>query len=415
MVVLRAVPCLLVLLLALCGCGHEGPRPPPRAYSKEDSASALLRIELEARLLRHRADDPDVRQSSRLEALDSLIEHVGRTTGFIAEGRSRAAKVGVDLAGVTYDLMRADFEASVRRFDGGVRNSCNQGIAWTGVGIQGLAKDPRWADRQEEVEQALGMAGVHRDNVLRTAPLINVLKGGVAAASITTSVISAAALLRSGIAALGRLAAWMEQGGAAFGALQAAPSGAGAIQLVTSGGALVLTHSEAMALVNAGQLSATAAALYMMAKGQPPKVPQFEAFSEWASKLPKKPTPTRSDADRYEVAKAGPQNYQVQGAGEEPIWVDGLRASDGHVLEVKYIGDAARSPYVDGSACPEFLRLKTLRELEGEFRRYAAVIRDTSNPVVGLEVIVSDARAVALFQRLLAKFSIPGQVVVLPP
>jgi hypothetical protein len=406
-----------VAALTLGGCGHDELPPFPRdILSREESAASLLRIELDARLLRHRADVPGIEgHAARIEALDSLLEHIRRTSGFLAEGKSRAGTVGIDLAGVTYDLMRADFEATVRGISGPFRSPCNRGIAWAGVGIQGLEEDPGWADRTEEVEQALGNAIFHRDNVFRTAPIANILKSGVAAGSITTSAISAAALLRTGVAALGRLGAWIQQGGAAFGALQAVPGGAGAIQLVAGSGAIALTHAEVMALATAGQLSATAASLYMMAKGQPPKVPQSKAFTEWSSKLPAKQTPANSDASRYEIAKAGPRNYQVKGAGEEPIWADGLRASDGHVLEAKYVGDAARSPYVDGSACPEFLRAKTLVDLEREFQRYAAVIRDRSNPVVGLEVIVSDVRAVPLFERLLSKFSIPGQVIVLPP
>src|SRR5688572_12121561 len=74
--------------LGLDGCGHDEPPPPPRppphqAFSREDSAATLLRIELDTRLLRYRADDPGIQgRPARLEALDSLLEHIRRTSGF---------------------------------------------------------------------------------------------------------------------------------------------------------------------------------------------------------------------------------------------------------------------------------------------------------------------------------------------
>lgn len=97
------------------------------------------------------------------------------------------------------------------------------------------------------------------------------------------------------------------------------------------------------------------------------------------------------------------------------MWADGLRASDGHALEAKHIGNPEISPYVDGSKCYGPVRAEALRKMMDEFRRYASTIRDPSNPIVGLEVIVSDARAIPYFERLMAHFSIPGQVIVSPP
>jgi len=389
----------------------------PSVAGRAGVAARLLKIELGARLLRQRADDLNLAHyTARLDAIDALLAHLAVTTRYLADDRLRAAEVGTDLAGVAFDLMRADLEATVRHSGGVIRSDCNKGLEWAGIGIQGLATNPAWADRTDEVAHALARASFHRDNVLRAAPIVQVMKAGVAAASITSSAASAFSISRSGLAALARLSAWMERGGAAFGVLQAAPEGGAAIQMVTSAGALTLTHAEIIVLVNAGQLSATAAALHMMASGQPPKLPQqAKAFEEWASKLPTRRTPSQDPEDKYEIAQTGPLNYRVQGAGQKPVWADGLRATDGHVLEAKYIANAAISPYVDGSSCPAFLRTKALGELVSEFERYAAVVRDVSNPVVGLEVIVSDAKAAPFFERLMAQFSIPGQVVVRPP
>jgi len=413
--VLRAGSFALVLGLALGACEHEQVRPSLKPASQPEVAALLLKIELDARLLRHRADDRTLQHyTARLDALDTLLAHIALTTRYLAEGRMHAAEVGTEIASISFDFMRADFEATIRHIGGTVRDSCNHGLAWTGIGIQGLARDPGWADRTQEVAQALGQARSHRDNVLRAAPIANVMRVGVAAASLTSTAASMWSLTRSGLAALARLATWMERGGASFGVLQVAPEGGAAIQLVTSAGALTLTHAEVMVLVNAGQISATAAALHMMASDQPPKVHQAKAFEEWAKKLPTKPTPTDGPRNKYEIAKTGPVNYQVKGAGDEPIWADGLRSSDGHLLEAKYIENPARSPFIDGSGCPGPIRTKALVDMVKEFKRYAAVIRDASNPVVGLEVIVNDARAVPYFESLLKQFSIPGQVIVSP-
>jgi hypothetical protein len=74
--------------------------------------------------------------------------------------------------------------------------------------------------------------------------------------------------------------------------------------------------------------------------------------------------------------------------------------------------DVERSPFIPGSKCGETARTRILDALMNEFARYAAVIKDPDTPVMGLEVIVSDVRAVPFFEALLRKFDIPGEVVV---
>lgn len=50
---------------------------------------------------------------------------------------------------------------------------------------------------------------------------------------------------------------------------------------------VTVTHAEAIVLVAAGQLGASAAALYMMASGLPPKPVDPKAFAEWIERAPK--------------------------------------------------------------------------------------------------------------------------------
>lgn len=63
---------------------------------------------------------------------------------------------------------------------------------------------------------------------------------------------------------------------------------------------------------------------------------------------------------------------------------------------------------------PPQIRKKILAEVEDEFRRYAAVLKDNGTPAEGLEVIVNYARAVPYFESLMAKHDIVGWVVVKP-
>gem|GEM_PF-2431352 len=129
--------------------------------------------------------------------------------------------------------------------------------------------------------------------------------------------------------------------------------------------------------------------------------------------LPHKDTPDGRPANVYEREQTGDQNYLLEGGGEE-IWADGYRVNDAGALEAKHVTKPDRSPYVDDSALPEKLRQQILAEQEDEFRRYAEVIKDPSNPVRHLEVITNEPRAVPYFERMMEKYDIPGRVVVRP-
>ena len=147
--------------------------------------------------------------------------------------------------------------------------------------------------------------------------------------------------------------------------------------------------------------------------GARPKKVDLKAFKEWIEKVKRRPTREDSEAYKYQRKHAGPEEMQVSGGGEQ-VWADGARLEKARLLEVKHIGDTERSPFIAGSKCAEKPRTIILNALMDEFSRYAAVIKDPNTPVVELEVIVNDSRAVPLFEQLLKKFSIPGEVVVRP-
>ena len=130
---------------------------------------------------------------------------------------------------------------------------------------------------------------------------------------------------------------------------------------------------------------------------------------DWASSFPRRPTPSYSSNYQYQIRHAGLEEIQVRGGGEE-IWVDGIRAEDGFLLEAKFIDKPERSPFVSGSQIPDFIRQRIIVRVEDEFYRYGAVINDPNTPVRGLEVITNEPRAVPLFQELLNRFNVPGRV-----
>ncbi|WNG50132.1 hypothetical protein F0U60_42920 [Archangium minus] len=148
-------------------------------------------------------------------------------------------------------------------------------------------------------------------------------------------------------------------------------------------------------------------------KGMKPKKFDLKAFKEWLGKANWRPAREDSAAYKYQRKHAGPEEIHVSGGGEE-VWADGARLEKARLLEVKHVGDAEKSPFIAGSRCGETARTMILDALMDEFARYAAVIKDPDTPVMGLEVIVNDGRAVPLFEALLTKFGIPGEVIVRP-
>jgi hypothetical protein len=144
-----------------------------------------------------------------------------------------------------------------------------------------------------------------------------------------------------------------------------------------------------------------------------PKRVDLKAFTSWLEKLKRRPVPESREAYQYQRRHAGPEEIQVTGGGQH-VWADGARVDSARVVEVKHVGDAGRSPFIPDSKCDEGVRLAIQRGVTDEFERYAAIIKDPNTPVVALEVIINDKRAVPFFESLLMKFGIPGEVLVRP-
>lgn len=111
----------------------------------------------------------------------------------------------------------------------------------------------------------------------------------------------------------------------------------------------------------------------------------------------------------YQVTHAGDCEYLCTGGGQS-VWADGIDATT--LLDAKFVGNPARSPFIPGSAIPDRIRGMIHAQTESEFSRYAAVIADPGNPFTGLRVITKHQGAVPYFQGLMSRFGINGSVVV---
>ena len=173
------------------------------------------------------------------------------------------------------------------------------------------------------------------------------------------------------------------------------------------------------ALSEAGVVPAVAMAGVRSGGGRtPPKAPapkkvDAKSFKQWLDKAERRPAREQPEAYAYQKKHAGPDEILVSGGGEQ-VWADGARTDTARLVEAKHVGQPDKSPFIAGSQCEDWLRLKIEKDVAGEFRRYAAVINDPSTPATFLEVIVNDARAVPYFEGLLRRFGIPGEVVVRP-
>lgn len=143
---------------------------------------------------------------------------------------------------------------------------------------------------------------------------------------------------------------------------------------------------------------------------QKPKVPAAQSRA-WRDALPKG-TPKGRDAARdFQIKHCG-QNEILMPAGDEQLWVDGFDADRSFALESKYVDKPGISPYIPSSRMPSHIRQKIHSETVDEFRRYGLLIADPKTPVIGLEVITNDRRAVPYFLDLMREYRVPGHIVI---
>lgn len=132
-------------------------------------------------------------------------------------------------------------------------------------------------------------------------------------------------------------------------------------------------------------------------------------YKQWFNNLPKESARTNKPADIYQIIHAGDTEYKVSGGNEE-FNADGI--TDKTILEAKFVGNPERSPYIEDSKYPRFLREETNLKIEDEFRRMGIILRDEDNPLTSVRVITNNERAVPYFEKLMRKYGVPGEIIV---
>jgi len=139
-------------------------------------------------------------------------------------------------------------------------------------------------------------------------------------------------------------------------------------------------------------------------------LPSPQQIARWRSARPKRPAVGDGASLNFQVATCGPTEILVQG-GDQQVWADNI-SPEGFLQDAKHVTRPDLSPYVLDSNMDPKIRRMVDDQTEHEFNRYRAVIQDANTPIVGLEIITNDLRAVAYFQQLLKRLGIPGRVVV---
>lgn len=132
-------------------------------------------------------------------------------------------------------------------------------------------------------------------------------------------------------------------------------------------------------------------------------------FEAWFASLKTMETPTNTSADIYEIIHTGDKNFQIV-AGNAIFWADGIENKT--ILEAKFVGKPERSPYIENSDYPEFLRIDAIDKLHGAFVRIIEILLSPDNPLTLLRIITNNSEAISFFEKLTREHRIPCKIVI---
>ncbi len=128
-------------------------------------------------------------------------------------------------------------------------------------------------------------------------------------------------------------------------------------------------------------------------------------IDDYVSRLYSKVTPSNRPANLFEIEQTG--------IGTIESLEGDINSYEGTViLEAKFVDKKSRSPFIEDSKIPPFLREKIRKEQAHEFERLKAVLKDSEVPFNKLEVRINEPLAKPYFQSLIEKYKIPGHVKV---
>lgn len=409
---------VLVLLGMSLACSLDPPPTEDHFLSRDELVLRLAQIQVG--LDRVRPQLVAVQgKSFQLGTVDQLSAHVSvvarRLPPNATEEERLAGAVGVNLAGLGFDTVRLDADATAIGLGGVVHRTSLVSMGTLLPAMDAFAADPTWANRHvDEAQRLVYRVALQRDNAVEALGYAQIGRAGVQAAATANGALGLAELSMGGAAALTRLVHVIRSGGTGVGALAVtAEGGVAVMQLTAAGRSIVLTEAEIAALVHAGILSLASWNLMLMASGKPKQVDP-ERFQNWVNGLAPRPAERGKPAYEFQVKHCGEKEHLAMSENGKQIWVDGVRAKDATLLEAKYVGTPERSPYRSESAFPDKLRAKIRNEQLEQLLRYADVIRDPGTPATSLEIITNDPGAVRYFTELLDEAGIPGRVVLKP-
>jgi hypothetical protein len=134
---------------------------------------------------------------------------------------------------------------------------------------------------------------------------------------------------------------------------------------------------------------------------------ELEKVEEYVATCPRASTPTKTAANQYEIAHAGPHNYDISGGGVD-LEIDGYRGTT--ILEAKHAGDVKSSPYIPDSSCPDGVRASILNKTRKQLDKMRSIIRSGETPFKSIEIITNTPESKALFESMLKEVGVPGTV-----
>ena len=260
---------LAIALLPGVVCDRASPDL-PRVSSAAESMWLLVDFQLRIDALRPLLFALQGR-SYQLTRLDDLSDEIEQTADQIEAATSqlelKAARYRADLIGVTLDVIRVHAQATAHGVGGVLNRSCTQAMQFLDDARRRVRTNRSWPiEAPEEADRLLDHASIHVANAMRAAPVASFMKTGVEAAAMANAASSLVQLTQAVRLGLGRMAAFMRSAGVSEARLATAfQGGTGALQLSTSGDALVITTSEAIALAKEGIVSAAALQLLFRA------------------------------------------------------------------------------------------------------------------------------------------------------
>jgi hypothetical protein len=204
-----------------------------------------------------------------------------------------------------------------------------------------------------------------------------------------------------------------------------AQSAAAASQTLPMLGAAVVLGGAAVLAPNSAEAATRPVTLPPMPAIPPRVPPAFRLYSpleqaeteQWAQSLPASgPSGGSAEDIAYQLRVAGNPERIVPGVNPtDKVHADGIRPTDGALVEAKYVRELGCSPRnLADLQTGDFITGRIAVGDDDEMRRYASALNNPANPVQFVEIDTNDPQTVGYWQFLAARHHMPSDVRVVP-